>query len=265
MAKIEMLIEEIKKKQSAVIAFSGGVDSTFLAYCAKLALGDKAIAITIDAPQVPRWELSEATELTASWGMSHKVICVALPPSVENNPEDRCYHCKREIFGVLQETARAMNVNVLMDGSNYDDLSDYRPGLRALKELEVWSPLMQFGWTKSEIREASAYFKLPTSDKPAYACLLTRIPANTVITHELLKQIERAETVLFEEGFSGSRVRVHGDLARIEIQPSQYEKLMPLDLRARISQRFKACGFRYVTFDILGYQMGSLNPSLEKG
>ncbi len=169
-----------KKLGNVALAFSGGVDSTFLAYAANEALGDKAIAITVDSPYIPRWELQEAKELAESIGINHHVILVeSVPEAIEKNPSDRCYLCKKVIFKTILETASDLGFNFVMDGSNFDDTKDYRPGMVALKELKIKSPLLETEWTKAEIRGASKLASLDTHDKPAYACLLTRLPYDT--------------------------------------------------------------------------------------
>lgn len=258
--KYQQLVSEIRSRGQVAIAFSGGVDSALLSYAALEALGDKALAITVDAPQVPRWELREAVEMAADWGLRHDVVSMPLPTTVLHNPADKCYHCKLAIFTALLDHASERGCSVLMDGSNRDDLGDYRPGLKALRELSVWSPLMDLGWTKAEIRQASQALGLPTADKPAYACLLTRIPVGTPVSLPLLERIEAAEGYLMQLGFFGVRVRAHGDLARVELRSRDLLRFMAEETRREVQETFLALGFNYATVDLAGYQMGSMNP-----
>lgn len=265
MEKYKVLLDNIKSLESVVIAFSGGVDSTFLAYAAKEALGDKAIAVTVDSPYIPRWELEEATELAKQIGIKHEIIeFEEIPESISHNPADRCYLCKKVIFTTIQLAAKALGAKYVIDGSNFDDTKDYRPGMVALKELDVKSPLLITEWTKDEIRSASKKVDLPTHDKPAYACLLTRIPYNQAITFEDLEKIEKAEVYMMGIGFRAVRVRCHGDLARIEVAKSARKKLFDEALLDEISKTIKGFGFTYVTFEASGYEMGSLNKEIGK-
>lgn len=261
--KYQKLTSYIQDLGSVAIAFSGGVDSTFLAYAAKEALGDKALAITVDSPYIPRWELEEAKELAESIGIKHHIIKVdSVPESIQHNPSDRCYLCKKVIFSTIMNTAFDMGYAYVMDGSNLDDTSDYRPGMVALKELNVKSPLLETKWTKLEIREASKTVELDTHDKPAYACLLTRLPYDTDIKLEDLEKIEKSEVYMMSIGFRAVRVRCHGDLARIEVNRQDRKKLFDEDLLDRISETLKSYGFAYVTIEAGGYEMGSFNKQL---
>lgn len=265
MKKYDELVKYIKTLESVVIAFSGGVDSTFLAFAAKEALGEKAIAVTVDSPYIPRWELEEATELAKQIGISHEIIVFEeIPDSIKHNPSDRCYLCKKVIFTTIQLAAKSLGVNYVIDGTNLDDTKDYRPGMVALEELGVKSPLLIKEWTKDDIRASSKIVNLPTHDKPAYACLLTRIPYNQIITFEDLEKIEKAEVYMMSIGFRAVRVRCHGDLARIEVAKSARKKLFDEVLLDEISETLKGFGFTYVTFEASGYQMGSLNKEIGK-
>jgi len=262
--KYNQLVSYIKDLGSVALAFSGGVDSTFLAYAANEALGDKAVAITVDSPYIPRWELEEAKELAESIGINHHVIVVeSVPEAIEKNPSDRCYLCKKVIFKTILETASNMGFNYVMDGSNFDDTKDYRPGMVALKELKIKSPLLETEWTKAEIREVSKSARLDTHDKPAYACLLTRLPYDTEIKLEDLEKIEKSEVYMMSIGFRAVRVRCHGDLARIEVNREDRKKLFNEDLLDQISEKLKSYGFTYVTIEAGGYKMGSFNKQLE--
>lgn len=263
--KYNQLLVTIRELKTAAVAFSGGVDSTFLAYAAQEALGDKAIAITVDSPYIPRWEIDEAKELAETIGIRHEIVRVeSVDESIINNPADRCYLCKKLVFKKILETAQANGYEYVMDGSNFDDTKDYRPGMLALKELNIQSPLLVNEWTKQEIRSASKAVDLDTHDKPAYACLLTRIPYNTQITSEDLRKIEASEVYMMSKGFRAVRVRCHGDLARIEVAREDRKKLFNEDLLDEISDKLKAIGFTYVTFEAAGYKMGSLNQDIGK-
>ncbi len=258
-AKVQELLSYFKTLNRVAVAFSGGVDSTFLAAIAHKALGDNAVAITVDTPYIPRWELQEAKVLANEIGIHHEIIEMGIPQDIRNNPEKRCYLCKKVIFSTILQTANALEVSCVVDGTNFDDTADYRPGLVALKELEIKSPLMALGWTKQMIRSASEAFGLKTHDKPAYACLLTRIPHDVEITAEALTKIEAAEVFLMSKGFRAVRVRYHGNLARIEVPTEERIRLLQPDLLDEISLNLKDIGFEYVTIDAAGYKMGSLN------
>ncbi len=261
--KFDKLLEAIRKLESVAIAFSGGVDSTFLAYAAKVALGDRAIAITVESPYIPKWELEEAKDLAKSIGIRHHIVKLDhIPQSIEMNPENRCYLCKKSVFDIIKRQAEAMDLSFVMDGSNHDDTKDYRPGMVALKELEIMSPLLTEIWSKAEIRQASKQFGLPTHDKPAYACLLTRIPYNTEVLTEDLERIEKSEVYMMSRGFRAVRVRSHGNLARIEVNRDDRRKLFDEVLLDDISETLKTYGYTYVTLEIGGYEMGSFNKTL---
>ncbi len=260
----DKLIAYIKELDNVAVAFSGGVDSTFLAYAAKQALGENAIAITIESPYIPKWEIQEAKDLAAQIGIRHIVIQAKVHPSILNNPSDRCYLCKKVVFSMILEEAKLQGAKAVLDGSNFDDTKDYRPGLRALKELEIVSPLMACEWTKDMIRKASKEANLATHDKPAYACLLTRIPYDTVITKEELERIEKSEVYLIKLGFRAVRVRSHGDLARIEVAKDKRKELFNEDLLDKISDELKSYGYQYVAIEASGYSMGSFNKQIGK-
>lgn len=258
------LIDYIKNLKSVAVAFSGGVDSTFLAYMAKEALGDQAVAITIQSPYIPDWEIQEAKDLADQIGIKHIVIPATIHQSVENNPADRCYLCKKVVFSKIIEEAKKQGSLAVVDGSNFDDTKDYRPGMRALSELSVASPLLACEWTKDMIRQASKEAGLATHDKPAYACLLTRIPYDTTITKDELVRIEKSEVYMMGLGFRAVRVRSHGDLARIEVAREKRKELFDEALLDQISDQLKSYGYRYVSIEAAGYSMGSFNKQIGK-
>ncbi len=264
MSDYQELLKYLKGLESCAVAFSGGVDSTFLAYAAKEALGDLAIAITIDSPYIPRWEIEESIELAKTIGIRHIVLSAGISPQVENNPPERCYLCKKVVFSKIIEEAKNQGVEYVVDGSNQDDTKDYRPGMKALEELKVVSPLLECGWTKDMIRQGSKEANLSTHDKPAYACLLTRLPYGTEIDVEELKRIELSEVFMMSLGFKAVRVRSLGDLARIEVAREKRKELFDEALLDRISDQLKSYGYRYVAIEAAGYSMGSFNKQIGK-
>lgn len=263
-SKYKTLNAYLKKLGNAAVAFSGGVDSTFLTIAAKEALGDNAIAFTVDAPYIAKWEIEEAKDIAKQFNVTHLIIKAPFIDAIKNNPEDRCYLCKKAIFTKLQEEAKKKGMTNLLDGTNRDDMSDFRPGLRALKELRVKSPLSENGLTKDDIRAISKELNLPTWDKPPYACLLTRIPFNHEISLEEIERIEKAEKYLIDLGFKFIRVRSHGDLARIEVNKEKLKSILEEEISNKIYTKLKELGFSYVTIDIMGYRMGSMNKTCNK-
>ncbi|NFN87461.1 ATP-dependent sacrificial sulfur transferase LarE [Clostridium sporogenes] len=260
--KYNNLINYLRGLQSVAVAFSGGVDSTLLLKAAKDALGDKAISITVVSSYIPKWEIKEAKELADDIGIKSYFIEVPMFEEIRFNPEDRCYKCKKSVFNKIKYLAREQGIKYIVDGTNADDTKDYRPGMKALKELEVKSPLLENFINKEEIRILSKELKLDTWDKPAYACLLSRIPYNQEIKKEDLIRIEKAEVYMMKLGFRAVRVRSHGDLARIEVPQNVRVKLFNELVLDKISKEFKKLGFKYVTVDIEGYKMGSLNAEI---
>ncbi len=262
--KLQRLRDVIGTAESAVVAFSGGVDSTFVAAVASDVLGDRAVAVTGVSPSVPASEIAEARELARRIGIRHDLIDtheMEREGYVENSPM-RCYHCKTELYSLLEAYARDRGYAAILDGCNVDDLGDHRPGRIAAAEHGVRSPLIEAGLTKAEIRELSKARGLPTWDKPAMACLASRIPYGTPVTIEALTQVGAAESALRALGFRQLRVRHHGDVARIEIEPADMPLLLDPEVRAEAVRRVRETGFRYVTLDLAGFRSGSMNEAL---
>lgn len=261
--KYESLIGYLAKLDNLAVAFSGGVDSAFLLHASREALGDRVLAITVNSPYIPDWEIAEAREIAASKGIDHQVVDVPVPEQIKNNPKDRCYLCKSFLFTLLREFSRQRGFTNLADGTNFDDTRDHRPGMKALKELNVLSPLLENHFTKKDIREISRAMGLYTWEKPAYACLLTRIPYNTGIEDEILRRIEKSETYLIGLGIRAVRVRAHGDLARIETEPRYIEKIFRDGHLKSISRQLRRYGFRFVTLDMEGYRTGGIDEIIK--
>lgn len=255
--KLNTILQEIK---TVAVAFSGGVDSSFLLYRAHILKKTGVIAVTIRTPYIPSREIQEAIEFTRSYGIKHKILDIDFPDDIRNNPIERCYLCKKKLFSELLAFALENDYKYIIDGTNADDSGDFRPGMKALKEMGIRSPLMEAGITKKEIRELSQKDGLDIWDKPAMACLLTRIPYDTDINEGLLRMIEKAESILFERGYPGTRVRVHNDVARIECLPGLIEKIIKNPEREQIVDSLKKIGFRFVSLDLEGYRTGSSNP-----
>lgn len=264
--KYRRLLEIIASHGRVAVAFSGGVDSSFLCRAARDAVGDAAIAITVTGPMMPGNDLESAKQIAALTGIRHYFIDdPELDEPVAANPINRCYHCKKIEFARIAEVARTHGVETIVDGSNLDDESDYRPGLTALAELKVTSPLRAAGLHKADIRELSRELGLPTWDKPAAACLGSRVPYGERITLEKLRAIEQAEQALRAHGFRQCRVRHHGDIARLEVAPDERTRFFDPVLLDTLSREIKAAGFRYVCLELEGYKMGSLNRALPVG
>ncbi|MGA2141530.1 MAG: ATP-dependent sacrificial sulfur transferase LarE [Brevinematales bacterium] len=264
--KYKNLLSLVKSYGKAAVAFSGGVDSSFLCRVCFDVLGTSSAAITIVSAMNPRSEIEESKDIASRIGIKHYLITDDIEdPEILRNPPDRCYHCKKMEFSHISAKAAEIGIDIVLDGSNYDDLSDYRPGRKALEELGIKSPLREACLTKLEIRELSKTAGLPTWDKPAYACLASRIPYGENITKEKLLRVEKSESFLRKIGFIQFRVRSHGEIARIEISPEERFKILDLKKMDEISAVLKSFGFIYVALELEGYKTGSLNRVLKGG
>lgn len=264
MEKLNNLEEYIRGLGSLAVGFSGGVDSSFLLAVAHEVLGEKVIAVTGADASVPERELKEAEKFCSDRGIKH-IICRVDPLSEDgyrHNGPDRCYFCKHGIFTEVKKIADENGISYMAEGSNMDDLGDYRPGLKAVAELAVKSPLREAGLTKQEIRLISKAMGLPTWSKPAYACLASRFVYGEEITEEKLHMIDQAEQFLIEHGFFEERVRLHGNIARIEVPAKDITRLASDEIREVVYERFKELGFMFVTIDMKGYKLGSMNATL---
>lgn len=264
--KYEALKSYITSLESVAVAFSGGVDSTFLLFAAMEALGGNVVAVTVSSDIIPERELDEAAAYCREEGIRHAVVqfdALEVEGFVQN-PENRCYLCKRELFGKIGEVAAREGLAAIVEGSNVDDEGDYRPGMQALAELDVKSPLRHAGFTKQEIRDLSKRFGLPTWHKQSFACLASRFPYGNLISKEKLRMVNRAEQLLLDKSFNQMRVRIHGDLARIELLPEDFPRFMEENIRTEVYETFKEYGFSYVTLDVRGYRTGSMNEVLDE-
>jgi len=262
--KLFSLLEELKR---VIVAYSGGADSAYLAWAAHKVLGDKAVAITADSASIPESHKRDAEAFARYCGFRHEYVDThefENPDYVRNAP-DRCFHCKDELFNRLAEVGRARGIDHIVYGVNVDDLGDYRPGQKAAKLHDAKAPLVDAGLTKAEIRELSRNAALPTWDRPASACLSSRIPYGTPVTVQNVKTVERGEEEIKALGFRQFRVRFHGELVRIEIAKDELEKALTVEMAAKFTAIFKPLSFHYVTIDLEGYRQGSLNAVLNRG
>jgi len=261
--KERALRDALASLDSVVVAYSGGVDSAYLAFIASRTLGERAVAVTADSPSYPERHRELAIRIARDFGLRHEIIHTSEleRPEYRANPANRCYYCKHELYTHLSRLAETRRA-VVVDGNNADDRGDFRPGRQAAREFGVRSPLDDVDLTKDEIRELSRRAGLPTWDEPASACLSSRIPYHTEVTDEKLRTIERAEAVVRGLGFKVFRVRHHDELARIEIAKSEMPRALEQETAAAIVRDLKALGYKYVSLDLQGYRMGSLNEAL---
>ena len=264
LAKQDRLLDSLRALDTLLVAFSGGTDSAYLAWAAHRALGDRALAVTALSPSFSRYDREQAEACVRAAGLRHEFIRTQEfenPLYVANNA-DRCYHCKSELFEQMERLARARNFAAIAYGINADDTRDYRPGHRAAEERRILAPLLDAGLAKSEIRWLAQRAGLPSWDRPASACLSSRVPYGSAVTPELLSKIERAEAALRDFGFRQFRVRAHGELARIELAPDELARGFDASLATQIAARLKSAGFAFVALDLEGYRQGSLNSVL---
>jgi uncharacterized protein len=263
--KVAKLKTSLEAMESVLVAFSGGVDSTLLLKVAHDVLGDKTLAVTAVSQLTPRQEGKDAVEMAELIGSAYLQVDSddLADPVFAANPKDKCYHCKKRRFELLKQMAAEKGFKYVVDGTNSDDFDDYRPGMKAIEELGIRSPLSEAGLSKADIRQLSRQLGLPTWDKPAFACLASRVPYGYVITAEKLKQIDEAEIFLQSMGLCRQvRVRHHGTVARLEVDPKTFQQFIDPEIRFKITDYFKKLGFQFVALDLEGYAMGSLNREI---
>ncbi len=259
------LVSFLKGHTPAALAFSGGTDSAFLAYVASRVIPPgQFMTYTFDTAYMNRSELEEARQFCEQYEIPHKVLPMPIPRGILDNPGNRCYLCKLTLFTTFRKTAEQDGMKYFFDGTNKDDTQGYRPGRKALKELGILSPILESGLGKEEVRTLSRELGLPTWNKPSNACLLTRLPYDHKVTEDLLRRIEAAETFLHAQGFTGVRVRTHGDLARLELSSEEMERLHNKELREEIVRNLKGLGYLFVTLDLEGFRSGSYDQALQE-
>ena len=261
--KYQHLQDIIAGYETVIVAFSGGIDSSLVAYVAGQVLGTKALAVTSGSASLKRTDLALSKRLSDDWGIAHEVIVTdeLNKADYRANPTNRCFHCKTSLYTELQQIAEARGVAVIANGTNLDDLGDHRPGLVAAENHNVRSPLVESGFHKADIRTLATDLGLENADKPQAACLSSRFPYGTAINQELLAQVEAAEDILAELGFTQFRVRHHSDVARLEVLPAEFA--LAAEHHATLEQRIRALGYRFVTLDLGGFRSGSLNEGLQ--